>query len=426
MATGSTDDAYRPVLPPMVRPQPSSILTHFQAGHGFTNSAGSTFTANDTTDFAMGTQATKIVSGGTGVAANVSNTALPTFDTTNKLVRVVLKVDDITHLVGLNLFLGASGGFTNYYKWIIQGGAVSSNYVVSGEWVTITLNWHDATVTGAPSRSSLGSIRLQATDDNTANPVTVHCQAIELIPDAASRFPNGVVSICFDDGWQSAFDYGKPKLDAYGYPASIYTIADIVGTASRVTLPELQAARDEGWEIAAHAYADTVHAASYTAVTAATLNSDVASMRGYLVDNGFPGLDGFAYPLGQYGKTTDGVSTTALMRQFYSYARTTSSKTKETLPPADAYRLRAASDISAAAGGRTPTSLTTAGTGDLAVAKTNQSWLILVFHKIVTGTAANTLEIKQTDFDSIIDAINSQGIPVRTVGDVIRSFGQTT
>lgn len=402
--------------------QPSTILTEFQASHGFTNNAGSTFTANDTADFILGTQAAKITTGGTGAAANVSRTGMTAFDTTGKTVRFRLKIDDVTHVAGINLYLGTSS-FANYYKWIIQGGAAGSNLITSGEWVTVTLNWHDATTSGTPARSGLTDVRLQITDDATAA-VTAHYQSVELIPDASSVFPNGVISVCFDDCWQSVWDLAKPRLDLYGYPASMYTIQDVVGTSSRLTLSELYTLQDRcGWEIASHAYTDADHSLTYTGMTAAQLDSDLRALKGWTLANGFRGGDGTAYPLGQYGLTVDSQPTTNYVRRYFNYARTTFSKVKETFPPGDPYRLRAISSISSFTGGYAPTSLTTTTTGDLDKAKANQSWLILVFHKISTGAPTDTSTISQTDFNSIIDKINSNGTPVIPVGDVLKYYG---
>lgn len=424
--TQFTVDPTATINPPIRRlpqwRQASSIITNFQSGHGYTNNAGSTFTANDTTDFILGTQATKIVTGGIGAAANVSKAGGTVPDTTNKVVRIRLKVDDITHMSGLNFFLGSSA-FANNYKWIIQGGAAGSNFIVSGQWLVVTLNWHDAVVTGTPARNTLTDVRLQVTDDNTGNLVTVHYQSVELIADASAAFPNGVVSICFDDCWQSAYDLGKPRLDQYGYPASIYTIRDLVGSSGRLSELELRNLQDrQGWEIASHASTDADHSLTYTGLTQAQLDADLEFMRGYTIADGWRGGDGTAYPLGQYGLTTDGAYTTDTVQKYFRYARTTSNKTKETFPPADPFRLRAISSISSFAGGYAPANLTTTTTGDIDLAKTNQTWLILVFHKVTTGTVTDTSTISQTDFNSIIDKINTNAMPVIPIGDVLSYY----
>lgn len=420
---GHAEDIYRPSMVTPPRIQPAQILTLFQASHGFTNNAGSTFTANDTADFIAGTQACKIVTGGLGAQANVSRVGMPAFDTTDRYLRIRFKLDDDTYLAGFNVFLGSSA-FANNYKWAVQTSPVGSNFITSGEWVTLTLSWHDATVTGTPDRAALTDVRLQVID-NAAGTVTAHYQSVELIPDCKAVFPNGVVSITFDDCWDSVWDYARPRMDLYGYPGSIYTIAEFVGGSGRLTLAEVLALQDRsGWEIASHAYTDEEHSLTYTGMTAVELANDCKLMKAFAVDNGLNGADGTAYPLGQYGMTADDVSTTAIMRQYFAYGRTTHSRTKETVPPADLFRLRALSTISGAAGGVTASSITTASTGELAKCKANRSWLILVFHKITTGTAANTTECSQTDFNAIVDAVNSQGIPVHTVSDVLRIAGR--
>lgn len=423
--TQFTVDPTAAVNPPVGRNpiwrQPSQIITNFQSGHGYTNNAGSTFSANYTGDFIMGSQSARITSGGLGAAANVSRTGLPNIDTTGKTIRIRLKIPDITHMTGLNFFLGSSS-FANNYKWIIQGGVAGSNHITSGEWIVVTLNWHDATTTGTPARNAITDVRLQITDDNTGAGVVAIYQSIELIPDASSVWPNGVVSICFDDCFQSFWDNGKPRMDQYGYPGSIYVIEDLIGGPQRLTDAELRNMQDrQGWEISSHANTDADHALTYTGMTSDQLLADLESMKGNLVNQGYRG-QGTAYPLGQYGLTTDGISTTSIVQKFFGYARHTNSRTKETFPPGDPFRLRAISAISGFAGGYAPANLTTATTGDIDVAKANQTWLILVFHKVNTGAATATTEISQTDFNSIIDKINSAGMPVVPVGDVLRYY----
>ena len=49
-------------------------------------------------------------------------------------------------------------------------------------------------------------------------------------------------------------------------------------------------------------------------------------------------------------------------------------------------------------------------------------WLILCFHKIVTGTPAANDEISQTGFNTVMDAIQSRSIPVLPVSDVLRYY----
>lgn len=400
--------------------QPSVVLTNFQPSHGFTASGG-TFTANDTTDFVRGVQAAKLVTPGDSTTYFVSGT-VSSADSTGKMPRITVKVDDITKLANLQVDLCTDTSWANGWTWVPQTGATGSNYLTSGDWITQTLSFHDATKIGAGARSGLTAIRFRIADNGAS--ATVHLQGVELVPDGTQAFPNGVVSITFDDSWQDALDYGKTALDKYGYNATTFVIADRIGLSGRLTMAELMALQNQGWELSSHAYLDSVHTSSFTGVTAAQLDADARAMKDFAVRNGFRAADLIAYPKGQYGLTSDGVSTSSILDNYFSAGITTIQKTKETYPPSDAWRLRRISAISTFSGGYSPTLLTQSN-GDFDQCKANGSWLILAFHEIVSGAAATTGQISQADFTTIIDTINSKGIPVVPVGEVLR-YASTT
>jgi hypothetical protein len=368
------------------RPQPyppAVVLTQFQASHGYTNNGGSTLSANDTTDFAIGSQAAKLTTGGTGATATLSKLAGTAFDASNRNLRVKVKFDDVAHLNEFGVFVGNSSLGSNY-KWSIQvqGG---SQHFTSGDWVEITLSFGDAVVTGTPTRSALTDTRLFAIDDNTAHPVVMHAGELALVHDGSTVFPIGVVSVVFDDSYASQFTNGKPRLDLYGYNATAAEIDEYIGTAGRHTLQQIRDARNlSDWRVACHAFTGADHSASYTGLTAAQVIADIKAQRNSLMTKGFRDLDGMHYPLGQHGRTTDNVSTKDIASIFFNYARTTHSRTKETFPPADPYRLRGTSGISSFAGGITAAAVLAALDASLA----NPTWNILVFHDIVSGSPA--------------------------------------
>ena len=98
---------------------------------------------------------------------------------------------------------------------------------------------------------------------------------------------------------------------------------------------------------------------------------------------------------------------------------------KENFPPPRPYRMLANSaigDYSGTGGQDDPANIVASG-GILDVTKRLGSWLILTFHVITSGTPTDDTMCSQTAFNSIMDAINSYGIPVRPVSDVMRYFG---
>jgi len=412
---GSTTLAYPPSYRLPRFPQAAAILTEWQSGHGFTASGGTLTT--DSAVFARGTQCVKYVSPGDNATYNVTGT-IASADTTARLLRIAVRVDDITVLQSLDIQLATDSTFANGWNWTAQGTTGTSTYITSGDWVLMSLGWADATALGTAPRSGLTALRVRIRDTGSA--VTVRLQAAELVADGSAVFPNGVVVISADDCYQSFVDLGKAKLDTYGYPVTEYVIVDRIGLSGRMTLTELQDLQStSGWELACHTYSDTIHGLTYAGVTAAQVDSDARSMKAFAVANGFRGADLFALPKGATAKTTDSASLIPILQKYFATVATTVNKTREVFPPSDPFRVRRISAISSFAGGYAPANITGAG-GDLDKIKASGGVLCLNFHQIVASSPADSSQILQSDFNAIIDAINSKGIPVLTMGELMR------
>lgn len=446
--TGSLDVAGRlstagVALPLMVPSSPrpayrqASWSQIFQTGHGWTASGSGVASSNmnDTSTFVKGTQSAQVVTTGTGAVANIRRLASALPDLTGKAIRLTFRVADVTHLNQINVQVGTST-LANTFNWRLHTHAsTAENQVLSGEWATMTLSWADVrSATGTYSISSTGipsttsgftDFLFQVVDDNTGNPITVNLQSIEVIPDTTETFPNGVVSITFDDSYASQYTNARPKMDTLGYRGTLYTIVENLGQASYLTLPQLQSVQNaSGWEVAGHAYTSANHNAKYNALTAAVVEDDIRRTRAWMTANGFPSAS-FAYPGGWFSKTTDGASIEALACRYFSNGRGISSADNlESFPPAMPYRMRSITGIGSLAGASArglPANLTGAG-GSLDRCQLDGQWLVLTFHDIVTGTATTANECSQADFNSIMDAIAARAIPVLPVGDVLRLY----
>ncbi|MFJ8935361.1 polysaccharide deacetylase family protein [Streptomyces sp. NPDC102365] len=415
---------------------PTRIVTHFQTGHGWTTSGGvdaPTTVLNDTTDFAKGTQAAKVVFTGNG---NLDVSSLSAMDLTGKAIRFQVKVDDVSKLSQLNLRIGTSA--TNNFQWQTVALTATSKVYRSGEWTTVTVGWAD--VHSGAGTFSLNANRVPSATTGftfirfqgvaTGGNCTVHFQSVEIIDNVSATFPNGVVSIVFDDSWDSQYTLARPKMDQYGYRGTNYQIVDRVGQAGRLSLAQLRTLQDQsGWEIAGHAYSTAIHDNRLTAFTARQVDDDLRMLRAWLVSNGFDG-DSYAYPGGQFESTTDGVSIEKLVARYFASGRTvlsgygaSTNVLTEQYPPPRPYRILALSGISDASGGQGLVVNLTAAGGELDTCKRLGSWLILTFHVLTTGsTGGDDGVITQTDFNTLIDAINSYGIPVKTVADVMRYY----
>ncbi|WP_282204529.1 hypothetical protein [Kitasatospora fiedleri] len=411
-----TSVAYPPAYRLPRYPQPAQILTEWQSGHGFTV-PGATL-VNDTSTYVRGSQCVRLTTPGDSLTYSITGATLVTADATARALRILVRVDDIATLNSLVVQLGTDNTYANGWTWTAQTGATGSNFITSGDWVLMTLGFADATALGTGPRTGLTSLRVRIRD--TGAPVTVRLQAAELVADGSAVFPNGCVIITADDGFQSFVDLGRPILDQYGVVATLFLIIDRLGLSGRLTLQGAQdLQRVSGWELACHAYADSVHGATFNGVAAAQLDADCRASKAYAVANHFRGADMIAYPKGQNGKTSDGAQISDILERYFHSAFTTVNKTRETFPPPRYDGIRRISSISSYTGGYDPALITGAG-GDLDKVKAAGGVLVLTFHQITTGTPGDTATVSQTDFNSIISGIASRGMTVLTAGEYLR------
>jgi len=410
--------------------RPATYIQNFQTGHGWTTSGSvGSSNLNDTSTFIRGTQCATVTTAANALQSGIAITGGTARDLTGKMIRLTFQVVDVTHLGTIAFYAGTSS-MANYFQWAPHIHGAGVNWVQSGEWVSITIPWANVkNVAGTCTLSSTGvpntttgftDFRFAVYDDGVAA-VTYHLQSMEIVPDTSTTFPTGVVSITFDDTYQSVYDYARPYMDGYGYRGTIYSIVDLLGTSGKFTLPELKTlSQFSGWEVAGHAYTSAAHNAGYDTLTAAQVSTEMRSMKAWLVANGFY-ADSFAYPQGKFSLTSDSVPIDSIAAQYFATSRTIISENAETWPPPMPQRLRAWTGISSATGG-TPVSTMTAAGGPLDRCVVNGDWLILCLHQLTTTTPGATTQLLQSDFNTLIDAINSRGIPVLPVGDVVRYY----
>jgi peptidoglycan/xylan/chitin deacetylase (PgdA/CDA1 family) len=427
--------AYLLPSPPPVSRRPewrpaTTFAQLFQTGHGWTatGSGVSTSNLNDTSTFIKGTQCATITTAGNAAQANFRSPAFSAVSMTGGALRLTFKIDDVTHLDYITFYLGSSS-FTNFFLWQpTTHSASAQNYVQSGEWVTMTVPWanvqsasgsYSVSSAGVPSTTTGFTCAQFAVHDDGAAGVTVHLQAVEIIADTVNTFPGGVVSVVFDDSYEDVFTYARPKMDSYGYRGTLYTIASSIGAFGSLTVSQMQQLQTiSGWEIAGHAYSLAAHNAGYDTLTALQVEDEMRYMRAWMLSNGFP-ADNFAYPQGNFSQTTDGVPIDQICGQYFSTGRSIISEVAETFPPAMPFRVRSKTGISSAG---TAVSLITATGGPLDRCQLDGSWYIITLHDVITTTVTTSTQISQTDFTTLMDAINSRSIPVLPVGDVIRYY----
>ncbi|MHC0431652.1 polysaccharide deacetylase family protein [Streptomyces sp. O3] len=406
----------------------------FQQGHKWESGGDGTASSTpfDTEVFTRGDRSFRVTTRGNGVQSFVRHTGMKRMGLKGKMLRLVFRVEDVAHLARMEFYLGR-GDLEDHFSWTFHHHAVKgTNYVQSGEWVTVHLQWAD--VTGASGRFKLSSrgepsVQSDFTDmsfavyDDEKGPVTYHLQAVEVVPDTTDVFPQGVVSITFDDSHRSVHDLARPVMDRYGMPGTLYNIADAIGTEPFTGIGQMRSLQDSsGWEMAGHAYALKAHDTSYPKLTAKQVDDDFRKLREWLVAGGFTS-EHFAYPHGAFGKTRDGVPVDLLAARHFTTARSIISETTESFAPAMPYRLKALTGINDGAkiGGETLADVIGKG-GALDRCAGSGDWLILCLHRIVEGVPAANTELSTEGLDRLVREIDKRDIEVLTVQEAMAYY----
>jgi peptidoglycan/xylan/chitin deacetylase (PgdA/CDA1 family) len=370
-------------------------LETFVSGHGYAKQSAAGTQTDDTVDFIAGSQSVKLVTDGDGLVVFSRGAVLsPTLDFSGKSLVVQFKISDVSAVTEFTVYLTSDSFASAWYVFPIDDTNLVK-YVDDNEWVTYTMNFADAIVTGSPNRAVIDRIQFRIKDDSVS-PVTLNLQVLGTMPEPAS----GMVTLAFDDGWDSQYDEAKKKLSGVGFPATAYVIKSRIGTAGYMTLAQLHELENlHRWEVSLH------HETDLTTVSLVDAESLIRSSKQWLIDNGFNrGADHFAIPNGAFN-----ANLMALFRRYFRTTRTIGVKA-ETFPPADWHRLRILNVLD------TTPPATIANAVDSA--RINNYWLILLFHKIVASTTVST-EYSIANFSTVVDDISSDGIAVKTISQAI-------
>lgn len=411
-ARTALDDAFAPRaaytvatrgFAPVVAPV-ASMISALQAGHGWTN-IGGTATLNDTSDYVLGTQSAKIATNGTGTATSFDKTGL-TVDATGKFFRLWLKVSDWSKLNTMQMYVGDGTLANNVNGQILNGPGYreTQSFIRSGEWTVMDVPYSDLiTVAGAPNRAAIARIRLTFTDRGNG-PVTVSLNGLALVDEPVGRYPNGVVSLTFDDNPSSAFTVARPYLDKYGYAGTLYPVIDRIGAAGSMTVAQmLQLQNQNGWDFGAHASTLQRHTSGFQNMTEAELTTEFETIRNWMRDNGLRG-ESYAWPNGDSSPLAEKIAS-----RYFRSGRSIYYRTHEVVPPTNPFRLRALN-----ATGYSLAQLQ----AEVDRAKAGRHWLVLIFHDIVTTPSALN-DVATATFQGLVDYLNTQQMAVRTVSQVL-------
>ncbi len=221
---------------------------------------------------------------------------------------------------------------------------------------------------------------------------------------ADQQFPEGLVSITFDDGWETQYHRGLPHLRAHGIKAVFYLTTRAIEERWQgfMDVDQVRALLAEGHAVESH----TVTHPDLTSLDAEALDDELRLSQEYLQQTFGPETARhFAVPYGLY----DDAVLEAVRRRYVS-ARTVLNG--RNLPDADLHQLRSYDVYS-----RVP--LEDVRTW-LAEAQAERSWIILTFHELVWGEPVRDTELDVGRFEAILAEIRARGLRVVSIDEGVR------
>lgn len=334
---------------------------------------------------------------------NAVSPALTAIDITAGPLTVWVQLPDVSPK-GLVIDLGTTAGFSNRYSWDRYG---PTHHLYDG-WAALELFAADATVTGSPG-TSCQYLRISPSTSNTE----IWVGGLTQRP-LSSTYPNGVLTIYFDDGYDSTYLYAMPILSKYNAVGVVATIAALIDTASMMTLDQLKELQNRcGWEIAGHSYGNIANFG--VLADAAAIEQEFVNLKTWLVKNGFQS-DAWIAPQGLTNATIWNIG-----KKYFSTSRLVAGQGSNGVRQGS--RWDSPQTVNAETSSpnfNTATNTVANAISTIDGIKAAKSWGSLTFHQ-VTASASSGQMISTTDLETIIAYAASSGVPIRTVRQVLKT-----
>jgi len=215
-----------------------------------------------------------------------------------------------------------------------------------------------------------------------------------------------VVTIAFDDGMSSQYQYAYPLMKAKGITGTFYITAnlvkDISGNYKFMSFSEILDLQNEGNEIGSHSLTHS----SFTSLTETQIRHECSMSKSVLEDHGLR-VENFAYP---YGETNDFVD--SIVSQYYRSARTAYTSPYTMSFPISQFRLTAFA-------GETGNSNALPRLKNILDQLTANQWIIIFFHKTEPNVSDQPYTISTQDFEKFLDYIVLKRIKTLTVSQAL-------
>ncbi len=225
------------------------------------------------------------------------------------------------------------------------------------------------------------------TDDFSLQPITYQ------------GFNRGLASINFDDGWKTAYTNALPLSQQYGFHSTQFLVTSFLNTPDYLTTAQAQSLFQAGNEIGSH----TVHHYDLTTLSSQQVTSELSQAKQTLENIFGVPITNFASPYGAYDS-----SVITQIRSYYGSHRSTDTNfnAKNNF---DVYNIKT----------QIITNTTSAAEVDSWVnsAKTNKTWLVLVYHQV--DNSGDQFSTTPTQLNAQFQKIQQSGLAVKTMKDAL-------
>jgi peptidoglycan/xylan/chitin deacetylase (PgdA/CDA1 family) len=226
-----------------------------------------------------------------------------------------------------------------------------------------------------------------------------------LTPYTPTGFSSALVTLTFDDGYETEYSNALPILQQYGLKSTQFVITNEIGKASYMTAAQLKTLYQNGNEIASH----TVTHSDLTQETATQLSTEMTQSKTTLQTDTGESITDMAYPYGLYNTNVVNAA-----KAVYTSARGVESglNSKDNF---DQYDLKV-EDVY--------TTTTTAQIADwVAQAQATKTWLIFVYHGVDTDVNnpvdGDIYDVPPAQLSAQMAAIKASGVTVETLNNAL-------
>lgn len=350
----------------------------------------------DASDYVSGYRSGKLTT--TNGSGPYNAVATKTFSPAKLLTgsHVSLDIKRSSTITGITLFF-LCPDWSNYASL-----GFSLGYIPHSAWTTLTCPIDAMTKVGSPNYANVTTIRLEAL--SSVNTATLNFDNVKGCPNLLNK---GAIIITFDDGNDSDFIHAKKKMDEYGFKGVSFINPPLIGGSGKLTLDQLTKMHSTGWDISAHTWTHP----SLTSLTSEQVQEEIIKTKRYLIDNGFAsGARFFAYP---YSDVNSSVHTIVSKYHLITRLVTPFSTNKmSSFPMFSPYTIEGVDSANT-----TPANMLTW----IQNVKANKGLGVMLFHKLVAA-APTQYEHLIADFNTFIDNIAAQGVPVITLSDLVDRY----